>query len=316
MKAIVYHKYGTADVLQFTDVNPPQPTASQVRIQVAACSVNPIDWRLRQGEARWLLPFGFPRIPGYDLAGTIETAPVGSGFQPGDRVAAFLDHVTGGAYAQLAVCSPGVVARLPERMSMEDGAAIGLAGTTALQCLRDHGRLGIGQHVVITGASGGVGSLAVQIAVARGARVTAVASSQNQELVMELGASQFVDYHDSGWLRRVEDCDLFFDAAGKCNYAELRWLLKADGRFVTTEPNLKYAALSLWTALKPGQRVRTMLAMPNSRDLRELLHLWEQNQLRIIRNDTFPLADAAAAHRHGEQGLGTGKIVLTVPGSM
>jgi NADPH:quinone reductase-like Zn-dependent oxidoreductase len=312
MKGVFYNEYGSADVLRYTELADPRRGADQVLIRVAACSVNPIDWRLRRGDARFLFPFGFPRIPGFDLAGTIEAAPAHSGFQPGERVAAFLDHLTGGAYAELAVCSPQVVAKLPESVSFEDGAALGLAGTTAVQSLRDYGRLGTGQHVVITGASGGVGSLAVQIAKSRGARVTAVASGTNHDLVMSLGADRFVDYHQDRWLRSVDDCDLFFDAAGKCDFSDVKLILKADGRFISTEPNLKNVGLSLLTAVVPGRTCRTMLARANARDLRELISLCELGQLKVVHNTTFPLPEAAEAHRHGEQGKGVGKIVLTV----
>jgi NADPH:quinone reductase-like Zn-dependent oxidoreductase len=312
MKGVCYNAYGPADVLRYTEMADPRRNSEQVLIRVAACSVNPIDWRLRQGEAKFLLPFGFPRIPGYDLAGTIEAAPANSGFQPGERVAAFLDHLTGGAYAELAVCSPNVVARLPDTLTLEDGAALGLAGSTALQSLSQYGRLGTGQHVVITGASGGVGSLAVQIAKSRGARVTAVASGLNHDLVMSLGADSFVDYHQNRWLRQVDDCDLFFDAAGKCDYLDARLVLKPDGRFVSTEPNLKNLGWSLWTAIAKGRTFRTMLARANARDLRELISLCERGELKVVRNTTFPLSEAAEAHRHGEQGKGVGKIVLTV----
>lgn len=315
MKAIVYERYGSADVLQLRDIPTPSPTPQELLIRVAAASVNPIDWRLRRGEAKWLLPFGFPRIPGYDLAGIVEAAPADSGLRVGERVAVYLNKLRGGAYAEYVTCSPRVAARLPDRMSMEDGAAVGLAGTTALQSLRDHGRLGAGQHVVITGASGGVGTLAVQIAAARGAQITAVASGKNHDLVMSLGAHKFVDYHQAGWLRSVDECDLFFDAAGKTDFQDLRLILKPDGRYVSTEPSLKNLGWSLWTAVMPGKQARSMLARPNARDLRELLSMWERGQLKIVRNATFPLAEAASAHRHGEQGHGVGKIVLTVGAS-
>jgi NADPH:quinone reductase-like Zn-dependent oxidoreductase len=311
MKAIIYEDYGSADVLQFVDRELPKPSRRQVLIRTEACSVNPIDWRIRRGDAKYLLPFGFPRIPGFDLAGVVEQAPQGSGFAAGDRVMAFLKGLSGGAYAEFAVCSPDVVAKIPDAMSCPDAAAMGLAGTTALQSLRDYGKLGVGQHVVVTGASGGVGSFAVQIAVARGARVTGIASGKNEELVRSLGAESFVDYHSELHLRHVEPCDVFFDAAGKTGFDDARLVMKPDARFVTTEPSLQFACLSLLTAILPGRTCRTMLASANSRDLRELIHLWSSDKLRVIRNEVFPLADARAAHRHGEQGLGTGKIVLT-----
>lgn len=316
MKAIMYEDYGPPEVLRWVDRERPAASTTQVFIRVEACSVNPIDWRIRRGELKYVMPLGFPRIPGYDLAGTVETCPTGIGFQPGTRVVAFLDHLTGGAYAEYAACSPSVVAKIPDLLSTEDAAAMGLAGTTALQCLRDYGKVGGGQHVVITGASGGVGTFAVQIAVARAARVTAIASGKNRDLVMSLGADRFVDYHDEHHLRQVEPCDVFFDAAGKTSYTEAQGVMRPDARFVTTEPNLKYAALALWTTLVPGRKCRTMLARPQGRDLRELVHLWECGKLKVVRNETFPLSEAAAAHRHGEAGKGVGKIVLSVQSNL
>ncbi len=313
MKAVVYKKYGGPEVLKFVDIDKPSPNGNQILIRVEACSVNPIDWRFRRGDARFLLPFGFPRVPGYDLAGVVEQCSNASGFCVGDRVAAFLDHLTGGAYANYAVCSPSVVAKIPEHMTMEDAAAIGLAGTTAMQCLRDFGKLGMGQRVAITGASGGVGTFAVQIAVAKGARVTGIASGKNQDLVMSLGAERFIDYHEENYLRALDPCDVIFDAAGKSSFTDMLPFMRPDGRFVTTEPNLKFAALSLLTFLKPGRSCRTMLARPNSRDLRELIHLWETGKVKVIRNQTFSLAEAAKAQQHGENGIGVGKIVLTIP---
>lgn len=312
MKAIVYGNYGSPDVLELVDHDVPHANSSQVLIRIEACSVNPIDWRVRRGEAKYLMPFGFPRIPGYDLAGVIESSPPGVGLHTGDRVMAFLKNFSGGAYAEYAACSPNVVAKIPDNLNAQDAAGMGLAGTTALQCLRDYGKLGNGQHVVVTGASGGVGTFAVQIAVARGAHVTAVASGKNRDLVLSLGAERFVDYHDQHYLRQVEPCDLFLDAAGKTSFSDAQGVMKPDARFVTTEPNVKFAALTLWTAIVPGRACRTMLAKANARDLRELIHLWERDQLKTVRNETFAIADAAAAHRHGEEGKGVGKIVLVV----
>ncbi|MEO8268534.1 MAG: NAD(P)-dependent alcohol dehydrogenase [Aureliella sp.] len=312
MKAVIYEEYGSADVLQFVDRELPKPSGRQLLIRAEACSVNPIDWRVRSGEAKYLIPFGFPRIPGYDLAGVVERAPKGCGFAVGDRVMAFLKSMTGGAYAEYVTCSPDVVAKIPDSMSSQDAAAMGLAGTTALQCLRDYGKLGVGQHVVVTGASGGVGSFAVQIAVARGARVTGIASSKNEELVRSLGAERFIDYHSNRYLRQVEPCDVFLDAAGKISFNEARLVMNSDAHFVTTEPSLQFACLSLLTAVVPGRTCRTMLARANSRDLRELVHLWSSDKLRVIRNEVFPLSEAGAAHRHGEGGHGTGKIVLSI----
>jgi NADPH2:quinone reductase len=312
MRAIIYDRYGAPDVLRFADRPQPRRTAEQVLIRVGAASINPIDWRIRRGEARYLIPFGFPRVPGYDVAGEIDEAPSSSGFARGDRVIAFLDNWRGGAYAEYAACSPRVVTKIPDELSIEDAAALPLAGTTALQCLRDHGHLQAGQHVVITGATGGVGSYAVQLAAAMGARVTGIGSEPHRELAQSLGAHAFVDYRQSGYLKQVEPCDLFLDAAGKTSLRGMRSCLKRHGRMVSTEPSPKLIGLSLVTWALPLLRVRTMWAEPNADDLATLVNYWQAGKLRVLRNDTFPLEQAAAAHEHGEAHRGTGKIVLQV----
>lgn len=312
MRAVIYDRYGPPSVLRMADRPVPRCTADQVLIRVAAASVNPIDWRIRQGEARYLIPFGFPRIPGYDVAGEIVEASSTSGLNPGDRVIAFLDNWRGGACAEYAACGPNVVAKIPAELSLEDAAALPLAGTTALQCLRDHGRLKAGEHVVVTGATGGVGSYAIQLAVAMGAHVTGIGSEHHRELAVSLGAHAFVDYRQPEYLKSVEPCDLFLDAAGKTSVLGMQSCLKRQGRMVSTEPSPKLIGLSLVTWALPVRRVRTMWAQPNAGDLTTLVNYWQAGELRVLRNETFPLAQAAAAHEHGEGHRGVGKIVLQV----
>lgn len=314
MLAVTYRDYGAAEVLKLEDRPLPAADSRKVLIRVAAASVNPIDWRMRSGELRYLLPGGFPRIPGFDVAGTVEKAPQDSGLQTGERVLAFLTDMYGGASAQFAACLPRGVAKIPDSLSDEDAAALPLAGSTALQSLLRHGRLQTGQRVVVNGASGGVGSYAVQIAKATGAYVIAVASGKNRQLVESLGADQFVDYKREDVTQMELDCDLFFDAAGKASYFAARRSLRRGGRFVSTEPSARGALLTALTTVLPGPQCRVMLAMSRKSDLEQLVQLCVDGHIRVVRNETFSLSDAAAAHRRGEAGEGTGKIVLRVDG--
>ncbi|NNJ27446.1 NAD(P)-dependent alcohol dehydrogenase [Alienimonas chondri] len=311
MRAIVYRDYGGPEVLQLAERPEPEYGGDEVLIRVAAASVNPIDYRLRKGEMKWLLPGGFPRIPGYDVAGTVVSAGERTTFQEGDRVVAFLDHLYGGASAELAVCSASSMTKIADAMPFDEAAAIPLAGSTALQSLRDHGELQAGERALINGASGGVGAFAVQIAAAYGAIVTAVASAENEQFVRDLGAAEFLDYAATDFAKTDQTWDVVFDAAGKSSFGEAKSVLTDDGRYVSTEPSLKGAAVSLITW--PLERQGTiMLAKSRDEDLRELLSLYDAGKLKVEIARQFPLAEAAAAHRMIEEDSFRGKLILTV----
>lgn len=311
MRAAVYEDYGAAAVLHMTDRPRPQRESGEVLIEVRASSVNPIDYRLRSGEMKLILPGGFPRVPGYDVAGVVVDCPAEAPFSPGDRVMAFLDHKRGGAFAEFATCGPDVVARIPDDMPFGEAAAIPLAGTTALQSLRDHGKLQPGQQVLINGASGGVGLFAVQIAKSFGCHVDAVASGDNEKFCRSLGADHFYNYESVDFTTSDERWDLVFDAAGKSSYWGSRSVLKDGGRFVSTEPDVKGMLMTVltWPLSKSGT---IMLAKPNADDLRELIRLYEAGQLQVTIDSRFPLQDAAAAHRRVETGVDRGKVIVTI----
>ena len=314
MHAVEYDRYGDASVLHMADHAIPQRLPGQLLIEVYASSVNPIDYRFRRGEMKGLIPFGFPRVPGYDVAGIVVDTDTDTDsecdFKYGDRVMAFLDHTRGGALADYAVCSVECVAKIPDTMSMEDAAAIPLAGATALQSLRDHGKINSGQSVVINGASGGVGMFAIQIAKAFGCHVDAVASGHNREFCLSLGADHFYDYEKDDFTKSDERWDIVFDVAGKAHYLEARSVLKAGGHFISTEPNVEGVLMTIltWPLSKSG---RIMLAVPSGDDLRELIRLYERRQLKVTIDSKFPFALAAEAHRRIEAGVDHGKVVLT-----
>lgn len=309
MFAVVYEDYGDADVLHVADYPVPDRLPGQVMIAVHASSVNPIDYRLRRGEMKGILIGGFPRIPGYDVAGVIVDSDGDGRFAIGDRVMAFLDSTYGGACAEFAVCAIDSVAKIPDSMSMEDAAAVPLAGTTALQSLRDHGEIKPGERVLINGASGGVGAFAVQIAKAYDCYVGAVASGENEAFCKSLGADEFLDYTKVDFAKLDEKWDLIFDAAGKSGYLDVRDVLNEGGRYVSTEPDIKGMLMTLftWPLSKSG---KAMLAKPSADDLRELIQLHQLGRLKITIDSRFPTADAAAAHRRIESGVDRGKVVL------
>lgn len=309
MRAVEYDHYGDASTLHMAERPVPRRLPGQLLIEVVASSVNPIDYRFRRGDLKGIVPFGFPRVPGYDVAGFVVETDSGSGFAVGDRVMAFLDHTRGGALADYAVCAVASAAKIPDSMPMDEAAAIPLAGSTALQSLRNHGKIKPGQTVLINGASGGVGMFAVQLAKAYGCHVDAVASAKNREFCMSLGADHFYDYEQDDFTKSRERWDIIFDVAGNAHYLAARAVLKEGGHFVSTEPNIEGMLITIltWPLSKSGQ---FMLAVPAGDDLRELIRLYELGALRVTIDSQFRFEEAADAHRRVETGVEHGKVVL------
>jgi NADPH2:quinone reductase len=311
MQAIVYDDYGDASVLHPAEIQIPQCITGDLLIEVHATSVNPIDFRLRRGELKGILLGGFPRVPGYDVAGVVVDCEDDGPFSQGDQVMAYLNTMRGGACAEFAVCAIDVAAKLPASMMMEEAAAIPLAGTTALQSLRDHGQMQAGEHVLVNGASGGVGMFAVQIAKAFGCTVTAVASGHNEAFCRSLGAEEFIDYQKVDFSKTNQKWDLIFDAAGKSGYWDSRSVMNDGARYVSTEPDVTGMMMSLltWPLSKSGT---VMLAKPKASDLRELIRLHEAGQLDVTIDSRFDLEQTADAHRRIENGVDHGKVVIQV----
>ncbi|RTQ48941.1 NAD(P)-dependent alcohol dehydrogenase [Hymenobacter gummosus] len=314
MKAIYYTEYGSADVLRYGEQPTPEPKAGELLVRVHASSVNPVDWKIRRGELRLVSGFCFPQIPGRDVAGVVARVGAGvSGFGPGDRVFGMVDAL-GGAGAEYAVLPAKVAAALPEGLSFAQAAAVPLAGLTALQALRDRGELATGERVLVNGAAGGVGTLAVQLARLLGAgHVTAVCSARNAALVRSLGPDEIIDYQQHDFTQDAGRYDLIFDAVARSSYLQSKAALRPGGRYVTTVIDPKDALLGLPLSVFSDKKLSMVLARDRGADTRQLARWLAAGQLRPVIDTTFPLADAAQAHRYSEQGHAAGKIVLTVP---
>jgi NADPH:quinone reductase-like Zn-dependent oxidoreductase len=311
MKAVFINQYGSAELLQYADVEKPQIKSDQMLVKVHASSVNPIDWKIRSGIIQLLTGYNFPLILGFDVAGVVEE--VGNsvtGFQAGDSIYAFLDSLPGGAYAEYAAVSERAACLLPNTMSYEQAAAVPLAALTALQALRDSGEIQPGQQVLINGASGGVGSFAVQIAKALETEVTAVCSTKNVELVETLGADYVIDYTQKDFTQDTKQYDIIFDAVAKESFSHCQNILKPNGIYVTTLPALDTLVQGLLTFLVPGKTAKFMLANSSGKDLAFLKNLIEANKLRSVIAKTYPLSELAAAHEESEQGRVVGKLVI------
>jgi NADPH:quinone reductase-like Zn-dependent oxidoreductase len=311
MKAVFINQYGSAELLQYADVEKPQIKSDQMLVKVHASSVNPIDWKIRSGMIQLLTGYNFPLILGFDVAGVVEE--VGNsvtGFQVGDSIYAYLDSLPGGAYAEYAAVSERAACLLPNTMSYEQAAAVPLAALTALQALRDSGEIQPGQQVLINGASGGVGSFAVQIAKALETEVTAVCSTKNVELVETLGADYVIDYTQKDFTQDTKQYDIIFDAVAKESFSHCQNILKPNGIYVTTLPALDTFVQGLLTFLVPGKTAKFMLANSSGKDLAFLKNLIEANKLRSIIAKTYPLSELAGAHEESEQGRVVGKLVI------
>jgi NADPH:quinone reductase-like Zn-dependent oxidoreductase len=323
MKGIVHRCYGSPEVLRYEDIARPTPTDHEVLVKVHAASVNPLDWHYLEGTpylVRLDAGFGKPDNPrlGVDFAGTV--AAVGSKvtrFKPGDEVfggkfGAFAEYV--------AVSEERAIALKPASLTFEQAAAIPIAGITALQALRDRGEIRAGQKVLINGASGGVGTFAVQIAKAFGAEVTGVCSTRNVDLVRSLGADHVIDYTQADVTKRSERYDLIVDTVGTHSLLEYRRVLNPKGNYVmigSTTPGNWFGffatPIAAWM-LSPfvSQKFGMILAELNHHDLTTLGELAQAGKLTPAIDRSYKLTESAAALRYLEQGHARAKVVLTV----
>lgn len=316
MRAIVIDGYGGADRLRLDERPDPVPGPGELLVNVRAASVNPVDWKIRRGDLKLILHLGFPYIPGGDIAG--EVAAVGPGvtrFRPGDAVAAFVDLKRGGGYASRAVVTESAAAAKPGSLSFAQAACLPIAGCTALQGLRDHGRLLEGDSVLINGGAGGVGHFAVQIAAAMGAVVASTCGPSNVEFVRSLGASRIIDYTHEDFTRLGDRYHVIFDAVATSSFAGGRGSLHPGGTYITTMPG---PGILFWNAMQAAaglvvpraRRARFLWVKTEAADIAALGRLADDDRLAPTVSHTFPLEQAAEAHRLSEQGHVRGKIVL------
>jgi len=322
MKAIVIEKYGSPDVLQFKEVERPTPKDNQVLVRVQAASANPLDWHLMRGEpfiAR-LMGTGLlkPKSSkvGADVAGRVEA--VGKDvtqFKPGDEVFGTCN----GSFAEYACAREDRLALKPANVSFEEAAAIPVAAITALQGLRDKGQIQPGQKVLVNGASGGVGTFAVQIAKSYGTEVTGVCSTRNLDLVRKIGADHVVDYTREDFTRNEQQrYDLIFDAVGNRSVSDYKRALKPGGTcavagFSSMPRMLEHTALGPLRSKTGNKKVGGMgMAKINQNDLVFLKQLVETQKVRPVIDRHYPLSETADAIRYLEAGHAQGKVVITV----
>jgi NADPH:quinone reductase-like Zn-dependent oxidoreductase len=321
MQAILHSRYGPPDALELKDIDQPVVTDDQVLVRVHAAAVGKGDWLTVQGlpyvaRLRYGLPNPKHPVPGFDVAGRIEAVgPNVTQLQPGDAVFGWCE----GSFAEYASVPEGQLALKPANLSFEQAAAVPISGFAALQALRDTGRVQPGQQVVIIGASGGVGSFAVQIAKAFGAEVTGVCSTKSVDMVRSIGADHVIDYTQQDFTRTGQRYDLILEMAGNRSLADLRRALTPKGTlvlvggsggrwFMGTGRTLRAVLVSPLV----GQRLRSFFSKPKGADLVVLKELLEAGKLTPVIDRTFPLRETPEAIRYvGEQST-QGKTVITV----
>jgi NADPH:quinone reductase-like Zn-dependent oxidoreductase len=332
MKAITQDRYGSAEVLRLEDVERPAIGERQVLIRVRAAGVGPEVWHLMTGRPLFVRLMGFgvrrpkQRVPGRDVAGTVEAvASDVTEFEPGDDVfgscrGAFAEFACAGAGADDSIGGDGVLAPKPDNLTYEQAAAVPTSASSALQGLRDAGGLQAGQSVLIIGASGGVGTFAVQLAKVFEAHVTGVCSTAKLDLVRSLGADEVIDYTRADFTAQQQRYDVILDTAGRRPVTQLRRALASRGTLVivggeggnhVTGGFERQLSASLRSPFVP-QRLRALTAVDRRDDLLYLKDLIEAGRLAPFIDRAFPLHDAARALSDGDEGHGRGKKVITV----
>lgn len=322
MKAIVYNKYGPPDVLKLTEVEKPIPQDNQVLVKIHATSLNYGNLVLLKGEP-FLARFAFgllkPKysIPGGDIAGHVEA--VGKDvtqFQPGNEVFGDLSGCGWGGFAEYVSVPENALALKPANLSFEEAAAVPMAGVTALQCLRDRGKIQSGQKVLINGASGGVGTFAVQIAKSFGVEVTGVCSTRNLDILRSIGADHAIDYTKEDFTKKTQSYDLILGINGYQPISAYKRLLRPNGNFVHVGGSgsqlFQAMVLGPWLSMMGGKKMSSFLQRSNQKDLIYIKELLETGKVKPVIDRCYTLNELPEAFKYFEEGHSQGKVVITV----
>jgi NADPH:quinone reductase-like Zn-dependent oxidoreductase len=319
MRAIVYHIYGSPDVLKLEEVEKPAPKDDEVLVKVYAASVNAADWHLLRGKPFLVRLMGFglfkPKneILGSDIAGRVEA--VGRNvkqFRPDDEV---FGNIQSG-FAEYVCAREDALVLKPTNISFEQAASVPIAAVTALQGLRDKGHIQVGQKVLIQGASGGVGTFAVQIAKSFGAEVTAVCSTRNVDMVRSIGADHVIDYTQEDFTRNGQRYDLILAANGYHPISDYKRALSPKGTYVMTGGSMaqlfQAILLGAWISMTESKKMGNLMAKINQKDLVCMIDLLESGKVVPVIERRYPLREVAEAVRYLEEGHVKGKVVITV----
>lgn len=311
MKAVVIENYGSKDELKEMEVPNPVPNAHQVVVEVKATSINPIDWKLREGYLQQMMPWQFPIILGWDVAGVItEVGSEVTDWKVGDEVFARPDTTRFGTYAEYTLVDDHLLARKPASISWEEAAAVPLAGLTAYQALFTHGNLKKGEKVLIHAGAGGVGIYAIQLAKQAGAYVITTASERNHELLKSLGADEVIDYRNTKFEEVLSDIDVVFDTmGGDVQRNSFKVIKKHTGRIISIVSNFDEELVKQYDVT-----AKNIWLDPNGEQLQEMADLLEQKKIKSVVGATFPFSQQGIydAHALSESHHAVGKIVVVM----
>jgi NADPH:quinone reductase-like Zn-dependent oxidoreductase len=313
MMAAVIYEYGGPDVFRYEEIPQPEINETEVLVEVHAASVNPVDWKQRKGNHKLFLKARFPIVPGYDISGRIVKCGTRvQNFKVGDQVFCRLTNRFGGAFAEYAKVRESALSLKPKNMDHLHSAAIPLAGMTALQALRDKGRIKPGQKILIIGAAGGVGHYALQLSRIFGADTTAVCSSRHEKLLSLLKPDQHIDYKAEDYLEGNKCYDIIFDAAGVKTFLSCKKILVPGGIYITVLPRPKLLVHKFIALFTEGKKVRSLVQKSDGTDLEILKNLAEEEKLISVIDSIYPLNKVSEAHRRAETYSTEGKIIITV----
>lgn len=312
MRAVYIQRYGGAEELVYGELADPVPGKNDVLIRIAAAAVNPVDWKVREGRLKIITGKRFPMIMGVELSGRVVS--VGADvkeLQPGDRVFAGLSH-RGGAYAEFVRVDREKVSKIPDELSFAEASTLAVAGVTPLQAFTLHYHLQPGDEVLINGGSGGLGTYAIQIAKVLGARVTAVCSERNIELVKSLGAEEVIDYNLEDFRERKNSFDIVIDAASNASFSETRHCLKRGGVLIKLNLSIGSLFIGLWSRLFLSKKMKVILLKNRPADIQWMIDHITTGKIRVVVDRTYMLDEAEKAHKYSKTGRARGKIVLLV----
>lgn len=313
MRSIIYNKYGGPEVFEVADVEKPEPGANSILVRVKASSINPVDYKVRRGDMKVLSGKKFPKNAGADFAGVIENAGENvAGYRKGDEIYGFLNPMKGGAYSDYLIADPANVSLKPEKFSFEQAASMPIAALTALQALNYLGNVNEGSTVLVNGATGGVGSFAVQLAKALGAEVTGICSEDNMKLCKDLGADEVFNYAEEDLNRSGRKFDVFFDAAAKSTFSKSIKFVNSRGIYITTIPGFGIIINRLFNFLPFKKKSKIIMVKSSGIDLAIMTGFAMTETLEPVIAKSFKLEDVADAQELAESGKFRGKIVVKI----
>jgi len=313
MRSIIYSKYGSPEVLEVADIEKPELDTNSILVRVRASSVNPVDYKVRRGDMKILSGKKFPKYAGSDFSGVIENVGESvAGYKKGDEVYGFVSAIKGGAYSDYLIADPAKVSLKPEKFSFEQAASMPIAALTALQALNYLGNVNEGTTVLINGATGGVGSFAVQLAKAMGAEVTGVCSKDNMKLCKDIGADEVFNYAEEELFKSGRKFDVFFDAAAKSTFSKSKKFINSRGIYITTIPGLGVIINSLFNFLPFKKKAKFIMVKSSGIDLAIMTGFAMTDTMEPVIAESFSLEDVADAQELAESGKFRGKIVIKI----